>query len=284
LSSFNLFKMIFCRRNHIMARKILISSKVYVLMTLAIIHGVQSSVTSDSDPTGSTSNEQYDAELVKQLSSVESENQLIDDLSTCNNEICETERYSGKELITKTSSTTGEQRESNSVNDDSKTHIAKKDDTSSEAELKVANQLESLRQIASYGVVKVLKKLDEILEKREKLDLPPNREEEDKSATAASASSASSTSSSTSSSSSYEDAEERLKLASARKLKTELESLVDDALDLVGDKLRRHLKSEISSDAGTDADGTDGKGTEMKDLFRKLEEKSERRKERKSDD
>merc|ERR1712212_1130706 len=155
---------------------------------------------------------------------------------------------------------------------------AKKDDASSEAELKVANQLESLRQIASHGVVKVLKKLDEILEKREKLDLPPNREEVDKSATAAAASASSS---STSSSTSYEDAEERLKLASARKLKTELESLVDDALDLVGDKLRRHLKSEISSDAGTDADGTDGTGTEMKDLFRKLEEKSERRKERK---
>jgi len=152
-----------------------------------------------------------------------------------------------------------------------------------EAESKVAAQLENLRRIASRGVVNVLKKLDDILDRREKLNLPLDPSE-DSSTTSSSESNASASSKRSDSTTSLRDAKERLKLASAEKLKTELEALVDDALDLVGEKLR-HLKTASTTLDATSADddsSAESATEEMKDLLRKLEEKDGRRQRKKS--
>lgn len=313
-----------------MAQKLLKSHNLFVLMTIVIVFGVKSSTSGNSRPTDSDvdhdllPSENDNVETLIKLSSVENENKLIDEIASCETEICEhvnalENDKTDSPKTAKTATTTEDRLESISLDNTAvaKSKVVDNDSESnskgvaSEAKLKVANQLESLRQIASSGVVKVLKKLDDILERKEKMVLPPHDSEEGSSSTSSSESSSSSSSSSSfgsssasskpipsaaadsspfssTSSSSFRDAEERLKLASARKLKTELESLVDDALDLVGDKLRRHLKStthsETASDSKTASVGTESTEEEMKQLLKKLEEKSERRKERKSAD
>lgn len=310
-----------------MAQKLLKSHNLFVLMTIVIVFGVKSSTSGNSRPTDSDvdqdllPSENDNVETLIKLSSVENENKLIDEIASCETEICEhvnalENDKTDSPKTAKTATTTEDRLESISLDNTAvaKSKVVDNDSESnskgvaSEAKLKVANQLESLRQIASSGVVKVLKKLDDILERKENLVLPPHDSEEGSSSKSSSESSSSSSSFgsssasskpipsaaadsspfSSTSSSSFQDAEERLKLASARKLKTELESLVDDALDLVGDKLRRHLKStthsETASDSKTASVGTESTEEEMKQLLKKLEEKSERRKERKSAD